>query len=56
MPLFEAALTGRLSLDRLQQQREARMEFLKEKAQGHGGIREGLVSCSSGLLPQGFSM
>ena len=40
VPLLEAALTGGLSLDRLQQQREARMGVLKEKAQGCGGWQD----------------
>ena len=57
MPLFDVALTGGQSLDLLQSQGKAGMGFLKEKAGGFvGRIEEGLVSCSSGQLPQGFRM
>ena len=54
MPLFDAALTGRLSLDRLQPWGEAGVGYLKEKAWGLSGTGEGLVSCSSRRGPQGF--
>ena len=55
VPLFEATLQAAES-GQTAAEEEGKKGFLKEKLWGSGGIRAGLVSCSFGLLPQGFRM